>query len=208
MDGGDESEHQVSSWMMISSFLYTLYQPKEGLPCWDSTMKKEGDRWSLETSEGCYTGKTIYTACHQSKQTCVFDSKKPERIIKDIWVNNARREKEDEMLETAKGIPGVIQIDHSERVSEYRIDPSTGVRTKVGDLETSALHSGEKCSLRHLMEDRRAPFRTKWRHIYRTKGKPLKMRKNVRQILKALFDALQGMFIFIYDTSVSNSYIM
>jgi hypothetical protein len=205
MDGIDQSEHRVSSWMMISSFLYTLYRPKEGLPCWDSTMKKEGDQWNLETSELRYTGKTIYTACHQSKHTCVFDSKKPERIIKDIWVNNDHSEKEDEMLETAKGIPGVIQIDHSEKVSEYKVDLATGERTKVGDLETSAL-SGEKRNIRHLMENRRTPFRTKWRHVYRTKGKPLSMRKNVRQILKALFDALQGMFAFTHDTSVSNSF--
>jgi hypothetical protein len=201
-DGKDDDGECITPWTLICSYIYTLYFPKDGLPCWDSTMQKDGDHWNLETSKGNYTGKTVYTASHQSKQTCVFDCEESERIIKDIWVENdgCDYNHEDELLEKAKGTPGIVQIDHSEKVSEYITDPIEGKREK-SDLETSGLHSGDSCTLRSILNDRCVPWRTKWRYVLHTKGKPLKSRRTVRQLLKTIYDALQGEIY--YESTIS-----
>ena len=130
-DGKDlRNEETINTWQMICSYVYTLYFPKDNLVFCDDTMSpvEKGNQRKIQTSREDYVGTPIHTTQHHSRQTCVFDSELPvKRAIKDIWQDEARRHHEHKLLEKAKGTPGVVQVEYSEEVPAYKVNPETQI---------------------------------------------------------------------------------
>jgi hypothetical protein len=204
-DGEDGNNEYTDAWVLMCSYIYTLYYSKDNLVPWDETMTLDGNSWAIETSKQVYRTGPIHLTSHHSRQTCVFGSEAPVRVLKDIWTDDARRHHEGEILETVKGTPGVVQVDYSEKVPAYKVDPVTGEKTTIGDLETSQLHSGNDCELEPLRNrGRTAPRRTKWRHVYHTKGETLKARTPSKQVSTLWRTDVQGKSVFIDVRRVSH----
>ena len=97
-------------------------------------------------------------------------------------------------------MPGAVQVESSEKVRATTIDPITGERKDVGhDLETTMNHVNIEKKVKGAppttRPDGHVPVRTKYRHVFHTRGKPLKERRSVKQILLSIYDSLQGEFV-------------
>lgn len=196
----------LDTWRYLISYLYTLYEPRDELPFWDYTLKKieggEDNLWKVKVGDEEYDAKLIYATHHHSRQTCVLDAinvldKDKCRIIKDIWLDEGRRFKEHEMLEKLKGTPGVVQLDKSQTVPIIKRDPKTEEEIMTGEpLQTSKNHAH---LLHGCLPERPAPRRIKRRHVFHTRGIPLKKRKSVRQIFAGVYDSVQGVLVVPYS---------
>ena len=115
-----------------------------------------------------------------SKQTRVFkvisDDPKIAPIAKDIWARSALRSecREGMLSKKARTCPGVIQSWRSERIK--------GTDGKPLQVCYEDREEGEEVPC--VLE--------KWRHFFMTEGESLKGCESVLEILKTLFDALQG----------------
>lgn len=171
-----------SSWDFLYSYIHTLYHPKKGRPQRDPTMTlsldvvngKLVERWALITEKGVYLGVELIAASHHiGRQTCIFKTIIPVRIIKDIWIDILRRFKEHLLLKKAKGCSSSIQVEESYEV---------GGEEEEGKLRTPATISPE-----HGFTDRK-----KWRHVIHTVGESLRNCGTACHLLKTIYNALQG----------------
>ncbi|THH06214.1 hypothetical protein EW145_g4231, partial [Phellinidium pouzarii] len=182
----DYDINDIKSWDVLFRYVYTVVNPLPDLPTRDPTMsiKSTGvlkPKWEINCNKQTFNASFLFGAPSHSRQTCVFWDDVKKRVIKDHWRDEDRRYNESEILEKIKGIPGTGQVDFSEVVK----GPGDS-----GDLSTSKLHSGGKCTLK--IAGRRVPRRTKQRSVLKSKGDPLSKRKSVRQILMAVYDGIEA----------------
>ncbi|THG98177.1 hypothetical protein EW145_g7472, partial [Phellinidium pouzarii] len=175
-------------WKVLFNFVRTLINPLPSLPTRDQTMAININdplppTWNIKTSKKLYDTSMLFGACAHTKQTCVFWDKDARRVIKDIWQDDSSISAESDHLNALNGVPGNVQLDYSEIVTR---DEKGGME----ELFTSDQHSGSAsfCTSR----DRRVPLRVKHRYVLKSSGDPLSKRTNVRQVLVAIYDSIQG----------------
>ena len=178
------SEHTL--WTDLNSlcaYVYSLYDPPSGHTLYDRTITwtertdLSAPRWTVQTAKGCHTDARItFLGDPWARRTTVLRVVKddqPSVVIKEAFVDCKRRFKEADLLEHVHKdgyLHGVVLHISSEIVKadgrDIAFSRADGTMTRI-----------------------------KYRIVFADTGYDLTIAKSVNDLLKAVYDALEGMSI-------------